>query len=293
MKSMGKIAWILLCCGLGISCSVDEDPAMTALVVRGIRAEALPGAIRLSWDPVESADFLYARVSYYDFGTGTTVSKLCSRYTESLYVDGLLNRYGKYRFTFTAYDTQEVPGPSVYVEQQCRKAESYYVVSAENRIPLTVEQLYTNAQEPSEGPLENLVDGNPDTFFQSFWDEYTYPELKPSGYHYLTFDLRQEVSAFKFQYWNRKKGGSLPRIVNLYGSTDGADWTLLVRLENLPEDPGSSYTSEVILPEAPVSHIKFEVVQGTDTYQPYFALAEIEFYEVVRTLVDPEAEGEP
>ena len=54
---------------------------MTALAVGGIRAEALPGAIRLSWEPSENRDFLYAEVSYYDFGTQTTVTQVCSRYT--------------------------------------------------------------------------------------------------------------------------------------------------------------------------------------------------------------------
>lgn len=49
-------------------------------------------------------------------------------------------------------------------------------------------------------------------------------------------------------------------------------------------------TSELFLPEEPISHVKYEVVKGTDVYQPYFSLAEIEFYEVVRELVDPEAE---
>ena len=263
---------------------------MTPLVVGGLRAEALSGAIRLSWTPVEERGFLYAEVSYYDFGTQTTVTELCSRYTNTLYIDGLLNRYGKYRFTFTAYDMQERPGQPVYIEQQCLKAESYYVVVAENPITLTVGQLGTNAQEPSEGPLAQLIDGDPDTYFQSFWDEYTYPELKPSGYHYVTFDLRQEVSALKFQYWNRKRGGSLPQVVNIYGGQDGTTWKLLSHLENLPSDPGSSYTSETILSEEPVSRIKFEVVQGTDTYQPYFALAEIEFFEIVRALIDPETE---
>lgn len=264
---------------------------MTALAVQGIRAEAFPGAIRLTWNPIESRDFLYAEVSYYDFGTQTTISKQCSRYTGTLYIDGLLNRYGKYRFTFTAYDVNGTPGQPVYIERQCEKAKSYYVVVAENLIPLAADQLATNAQEPSEGPLELLVDGNPDTFFQSFWDEWTYPELKPTGYHHLTFDLRKEVSAFKFQYWNRKKAnGSLPKAVNIYGSPDGETWVLLAQLDNLPGDLGSSYTSELFLPEEPISHVKYEVVKGTDVYQPYFSLAEIEFYEVVRELVDPEAE---
>lgn len=290
MKSIGKIVLVLSLCGACISCSGDDEPAMTALAVQGIRAEAFSGAIRLTWNPVESRNFLYAEVSYYDFGSQTTVTKLCSRYTGSLYVDGLLNKYGKYRFMFTAYDVNGVPGQPVYIEQQCEKAESYYVVVSENQIPLAADQLDTNAQEPSEGPLDQLVDKNPDTFFQSFWDEYTYPELKPSGYHYVTFDLRQEVTAFKFRYWNRKKGGSLPKTVNIYGGEDGTTWELLAQLDNLPGDPGSSYTSELFLTDEPVSRVKYEVVKGTDTYQPYFSLAEIEFYEVVRELVDPEAE---
>ena len=256
MKSIYKIL-LLFACSCGVSCGGDDEPAMTALAVQGIRAEAFPGAIRLTWNPVENSDFLYTEVSYYDFGTQTTVSKQCSRYTGTLYIDGLLNRYGKYRFTFTAYDVNGTPGQPVYIERQCEKAESYYVVVAENLIPLAADQLATNAQEPSEGPLELLVDGNPDTFFQSFWDEWTYPELKPAGYHYLTFDLRKEVSAFKFQYWNRKKAnGSLPKTVNIYGSPDGETWALLAQLDNLPGDLGSSYTSELFLPEEPISPCK-------------------------------------
>ena len=263
MKSIYKIL-LLFTCSCGVSCGGDDEPVMTALAVQGIRAEAFPGAIRLTWNPIESRDFLYAEVSYYDFGTQTTISKQCSRYTGTLYIDGLLNRYGKYRFTFTAYDVNGTPGQPVYIERQCEKAESYYVVVAENPIPLAADQLATNAQDP---------------------------ELKPTGYHHLTFDLRKEVSAFKFQYWNRKKAnGSLPKTVNIYGSPDGETWTLLAQLDNLPGDLGSSYTSEQFLPEEPISHVKYEVVKGTDVYQPYFSLAEIEFYEVVRELVDPEAE---
>ena len=133
MKSIYKIL-LLFTCSCGVSCGGDDEPVMTALAVQGIRAEAFPGAIRLTWNPIESRDFLYAEVSYYDFGTQTTISKQCSRYTGTLYIDGLLNRYGKYRFTFTAYDVNGTPGQPVYIERQCEKAESYYVVVAENPI---------------------------------------------------------------------------------------------------------------------------------------------------------------
>ena len=231
---------------------------MTALAVQGIRAEAFPGAIRLTWNPVENSDFLYTEVSYYDFGTQTTVSKQCSRYTGTLYIDGLLNRYGKYRFTFTAYDVNGTPGQPVYIERQCEKAEILLCGCCGESDPARSRPVgYQCPGAERRPPLELLVDGNPDTFFQSFWDEWTYPELKPAGYHYLTFDLRKEVSAFKFQYWNRKKAnGSLPKTVNIYGSPDGETWTLLAQLDNLPGDLGSSYTSEQFLPEEPISHVK-------------------------------------
>ena len=64
-------------------------------------------------------------VSYYDFGTQTTVSKQCSRYTGTLYIDGLLNRYGKYRFTFTAYD---VNGTFLPVKNQKFVLEIFRVI---------------------------------------------------------------------------------------------------------------------------------------------------------------------
>ena len=68
MKSIYKIL-LLFACSCGVSCGGDDEPAMTALAVQGIRAEAFPGAIRLTWNPVENSDFLYTEVSYYDFGT--------------------------------------------------------------------------------------------------------------------------------------------------------------------------------------------------------------------------------
>ena len=75
-----------------------------------------------------------------------------------------------------------------------------------------------------------------------------------------------------------------------YVGTDGTDWTLARELDNLPTDAGSSYESEVFLLDAPISHVKYEVVKGSDEYQAFFSLAEIEFTEVLRELVDPEQE---
>ena len=158
------------------------------------------------------------------------------------------------------------------------------------KLPLDKSQLGTNAQEPSEGPIENLVDDDLDTFFQSFWDEYNFPELKPNGYHYITVDLKTNVKSIIIKYWNRKKGGSRPQTINIYKGTEDGKWTLLTTLTNLPVDPGSSYTSDLLLSEDEFSRIKIEVVKGTDTYQPFFSIAELQVINVVRKLIDPEVE---
>lgn len=273
-----------------VACDKNDENKMTSLALQDIKAEALPGAVRLTWKTVEDPGFLYAKVSYYDFATQKTVTRMCSRYTDTLRIDGLLNKYGKYKFEFTAYDLNETPGKTIYIERRCEKALPYYIIAEENAIPLTVGQLTTNAQEPSEGPLSNVIDGNNDTYFQSFWDEWTYPELKPVGYHYIIFNLGKEVSAFKFQTWNRKKGGSLPKTVNIYVGTDGENWKLFRQLTNLPTEAGSTYTSELFISDTPVSYIKYEVAKGSDEYQTYFSLAEIKFFDIVRELIDPEAE---
>lgn len=288
-KILKSLAIALSVCGLLCACE-ESDDNHTALQVSGISAEALPGAIELRWQEVNDDNFLYSEMSYYDFGKQKTVTKKFSRYATSCRIDSLLNRYGDYTFVFTSYDVDGNQGQPVSISRQCQKATAYYVTKEENKIALTEAQLSTNAQEPSEGPIANLIDGDLNTYFQSFWDEWSFPELKPAGYHNVAFDFRKDVTAIRFQYWNRKKGGSLPQKVNLYGSTDGESWRLIQQLENLPSDPGSSFSSDLMLLDDPISHLKFEVIEGTDIYNLFFCIAEIEFYEVVRELVDPEQE---
>ena len=66
----------------------------------------------------------------------------------------------------------------------------------DNRIPLTAyENVFSNCVEPKEGSLENLVDGNPGTFFHSLWSGGTPQE------HYIEVDLPDgEYSAFRFVF---------------------------------------------------------------------------------------------
>lgn len=65
------------------------------------------------------------------------------------------------------------------------------------RIALTVDMLSTNAQEPSEGPIANLLDGNVETFFHSLWSS-TINEK-----HYIQVTLPETYSKVWIRYCNR------------------------------------------------------------------------------------------
>ncbi len=57
--------------------------------------------------------------------------------------------------------------------------------------------LSTNAQEPSEGPIANLLDGNVETFFHSLWSS-TINEK-----HYIQVTLPETYSKVWIRYCNR------------------------------------------------------------------------------------------
>lgn len=277
---------IFLLCILLVACEKDES--FYNGTIEKLEAEALPGAIRLTWTYPNDSSFVYAKMTYHDHGSDQEIVKLFSKYTDTLYIDGLLNKYGKYKFSFTPYDKNNVAGNTTYIEKECQKMPPWYVTVGEELITFTVDQLSTNAQEPSEGPIKNLIDDDLDSFFQSIWDKWSYPELIPSDAHYIAFDLKKEISAFRFQYWNRKKGGVRPQSINLYGSSDGKEWKLITTLTGLPSAEGSTYTSDTFLLESPISHIKYEVTSSTDAGATFFSMAEIKIYEIIRDLVDPE-----
>lgn len=72
-----------------------------------------------------------------------------------------------------------------------------WIVVTMPRIPITAAMLSTNAQEPSEGPIANLLDGNVETFFHSLWSS-TINEK-----HYIQVTLPETYSKVWIRYCNR------------------------------------------------------------------------------------------
>ncbi len=129
-----------------------------------------------------------------------------------------------------------------------------------NLIPLRAEMFSTNAQEPSEGPIKNICDGDATSYFHTLWSKAS-EGGKP---HYLQIALDNPISDLKVEYSSRHNGdggGDIKR-AEVYtsetGGTDDSEWTKVGTM-HFPLPGGrkaKSLSNERIKFEAPVKHIR-------------------------------------
>lgn len=81
-----------------------------------------------------------------------------------------------------------------------------------HEVSLSAENFVTNAQESTEGPLENICDKKTSTFFHSTWSADTYED------HFIQIELPEEMSQFKLSFDSRD-GNNVPTLVVLSGVT--------------------------------------------------------------------------
>jgi len=121
--------------------------------------------------------------------------------------------------------------------------------------------IWTNAQEPSEGPIANLLDGDTNTFFHTAWS------TASEDPHYLAIDLGegQSIKDFILSYTRRmNNNNNRPTEIVISGSNDKENWnafkTLTQEADALPTEQGDdSYTSDVISADQEYRYLKFEV----------------------------------
>lgn len=136
-------------------------------------------------------------------------------------------------------------------------------------IALTEEMLSSNAVEPSEGSLANLLDDDTNTYFHSAWS------VAVEGQHYLQIDLNSSISAFSFEFTGRSTGGAgNPKMIDIYSSNDGTTYTKVTTIseEDLPTGALGAYSSPVIvMPES--TSVRFVVPQNMNGGS-YFVFSE-------------------
>lgn len=81
-----------------------------------------------------------------------------------------------------------------------------------NEVSLSAENFVTNAQESTEGSLENICDKKTSTFFHSTWSADTYED------HFIQIELPEEMSQLKLSFDSRN-GNNVPTLVVLSGVT--------------------------------------------------------------------------
>ena len=150
----------------------------------------------------------------------------------------------------------------------------FKLYGAFNKIPLTAGMLSTNAQEPSEGPIENLIDENPASYFHS---AYSFPV---SDAHYIQINLKEPITKCGFDYQNRNNYNGKPLEFRIMVSSDGETWTELAHVDSgLPTTPGSKYSSVFYTATQPFSYFRFVVYRTNDGYSPtFFSLAEFTLF---------------
>lgn len=275
---------------MAVSCSNDDD-AITPASVSNLRAESTPGRIILRWDTPEDASSIhYIEVRYYDKLVKKQTMRTASIYADSCEIPDTRQKYGVYDFEVQSVSPS---GDKGEIQTISMTSEPATATAVRTQINLTENDLSTNAPEPWEGSLAALIDGQWGTMFHTAWS-YAQP-----GPHYLEVNLNQTFEVddyFAFYYTPRSNPKDAPTDIDLLGSTDGNNWSLIRKFtqeaDNLPTTY-SQWTSENYKTPVAFNRIRYSVNQtksdktGPHGTGPCWALDEFKFYSVA--VVDPEA----
>lgn len=158
--------------------------------------------------------------------------------------------------------------------------------TAGSNILTSADQLSTNKQETSEGPISNLVDGNKNTFFHSTWTSYN----SDNAYAYLQIDLR---GAYKdlLLYYSKRNGyelHGLPTQFHVFATNtpnDEASWKDCGYSNQLSYNYDHQESGKTILNlDGDYQYIRLQVEKTGDMVQfngnLYFSLSELLIYPI-------------
>lgn len=113
--------------------------------------------------------------------------------------------------------------------------------------------LSTNA-ETAEGGIANLVDGAPETYFQT--------ARSGAEEQCLLVDAGEGHSFKKFRFSYRTNKSPFPYTIKVYGRNDNSDFTELETINNLPIGADQSWTSSDISNETPYRYLRFNITKS-------------------------------
>ncbi len=291
-----KYAYTILCTLLLFSaCRKDEETLMQPSTISNITTTPLSGAIKISWTRDEPVTYEYVKVTYFDKLKKQEMQRLASRYSDTIIIPDTRAKYGDYHFTLQPFSSTGTGGVIMQVSGKSGIAPKNITVVDTKKLSLKTEDLFTDAQEPSEGPIKNLLDGKNNTFFHSAWSVDKGPMP-----HYIVVKLPWKVNGFTFTYVTRDNDGAGNHVkeMNVYVSNqfDGNTYnveglTPVAEFANLPGEKMQTFNSDNIILDGEYQYIWFQAKQ-THGNTKFFAWAELSVSEVKVKIVDPEAPTE-
>ncbi|GAB6866160.1 BT_3987 domain-containing protein [Bacteroides acidifaciens] len=157
-----------------------------------------------------------------------------------------------------------------------QKDNDAYLLGVNSKFPLEASMLSTNAQEPSEGPLANVLDGKIGTFFHSAWS------VAVEGKHYVQVNLPNTISSFMFSYTNRDSNGNAALAwFDVETSNDGQTFTPLKSYawdaDSLPGGGAEVFNSTKLESTSPFKSIRF-ICKQNFTGGAFFVWSEFSLY---------------
>lgn len=170
---------------------------------------------------------------------------------------------GKVQLQVPAFTTQTIGNVGLKIKSIDGKDFNYdegvfNITAAMEKYPLTPAMLSSNAVEPTEGSLANLLDGDINTFFHSAWS------VDVEGLHHVQVTLPKPIKVCSFSYTNRATNANAALAwLTFYAGTSEDDLeevkTFAFDTDNLPWDiAGGTWNSPDITFDKPVSVLRFE-----------------------------------
>lgn len=287
MKKLSKFLAIGLLGVFAASCSSNDETSVIPADITNLRAESTPGRIVLRWDtPADASTIEYIQVNYYDHRSKMDSKRLASIYADSIEIPDTRKRYGTYDFVVKTVSPSGAFGTEHEISYTSEAAQKTW----KNPIqyPLAASMFSSNAQEPTEGPISNLVDyDNASSFFHTAWSQ------DIPGPHTLTISFPETIDkAFYFWYSPRNNGNNKPTNFDLMGSMTGNedDWFLIKNFtkeaNDLPTTSTGTYTSPILYgDETPFKYLKM-VVNATNNGSVFWTMGKFKFY--TYEAIDPE-----
>lgn len=292
-KTIIKVLMAVALVGTVASCSDDDNTIPQVNVEESTVTidNSQPGKVVFNWTKPENPDYYYIKIEFDDPVKGHRVLN-ASSYADQITIDGLYAKYGELPYKFTAVSKD---GGEKYLFTKEAKAGYVPAVIKDYEgavINLTAAQLWTDAQEPTEGPIANLIDGNNASFFHMRWSDPVAPFP-----HYIRINLGKKYNNVSFWYKGRNSANHNPKKMTVFASNEEGEtpeaanaWELKkLTSEVLPQGLAPEYTSPALYSEEGFQYLWLRVEESWSG-QNFICLGELSVKEMTRSIYDPENE---